>query len=694
MKIGIAVLAYNRPKHLRKVLKNIIKEKIYSINVYLDGPENLEVKKNQEIMISHMENLKKIIQINIIRQNKNNGLAFSVLNAVTNELKKNEAMILIEDDCVPQKNFFTYMIKSLIKYKNNNKVKSICSYNNLGLAEDDSCFFLRRFNPWGWATWKDRWIKFDPNLEVTISKLNSFGKINDLPVDLRSYSKNNYLINSKQDIWSLSWTMSHYLDNSVVLYPSKSLVHNIGFDGSGVHCTKTKIFHIKKNNNLKKIKFPKVVKINFTKEIENEDFLIKNSSKTFFKTKTIDEIQPVNIISKSRYITYDQIDFYLERFVFSTKVIDVHTHLFPSKFKNFFKAGIIELLNYHYLTAELLSSTKINPKKFYALSDINKAKIVWNEIFLKKTPMSTSALGILNIIKKYDINFNHLTFNQLCNEFKTNSLSEAEIFNLAGVKKVVMTNNPFDSTEIDILNKNKDKKYLPSIRLDDLFNEKKNTQILHLFNKSGFGLRSYLEKLIFNYKPVYFSLSTNNFEEIKFKNYFDQLMNVLKINNIPLMILAGVKRNVNPEFMLAGDGLGDLNLENLEEILKKYSNNKFLLTCLNYSDHFKTIVLARKFQNLNLFGFWWFSNQESIIKNILNLRIEMLNNNFIPQHSDARVLDQLIYKWTDFRRYYTEVYSVKYKKLLELGCKLKVDDLERNVYEHFVEKPLNLIKIK
>ena len=37
----------------------------------------------------------------------------------------------------------------------------------------------------------------------------------------------------------------------------------------------------------------------------------------------------------------------------------------------------------------------------------------------------------------------------------------------------------------------------------------------------------------------------------------------------------------------------------------------------------------------------------------------MLNDNFIPQHSDARVIDQLIYKWNDFRNYYVNVYSKK-----------------------------------
>ena len=78
----------------------------------------------------------------------------------------------------------------------------------------------------------------------------------------------------------------------------------------------------------------------------------------------------------------------------------------------------------------------------------------------------------------------------------------------------------------------------------------------------------------------------------------------------------------------------------------------------------------------------------------MQLRIEMLNDNFIPQHSDARVIDQLIYKWNDFRNYYIEVYSKKYKQLIEIGRRIKAEDLERNVYNHFVEKPTKFINIK
>src|SRR5262249_50210424 len=36
--------------------------------------------------------------------------------------------------------------------------------------------------------------------------------------------------------WDIRWYLNVFLNNGLVLYPQKSLVSNIGFDGSGVHC--------------------------------------------------------------------------------------------------------------------------------------------------------------------------------------------------------------------------------------------------------------------------------------------------------------------------------------------------------------------------------------------------------------------------------------------------------------------------
>ena len=57
MKIGTAVLAYNRQKHFKKVIESIIAEKQKEISVYIDGPENV---KNQFKIISYINKLKKL----------------------------------------------------------------------------------------------------------------------------------------------------------------------------------------------------------------------------------------------------------------------------------------------------------------------------------------------------------------------------------------------------------------------------------------------------------------------------------------------------------------------------------------------------------------------------------------------------------------------------------------------------------
>ena len=696
MKIGIALLAYNRPKHLKKVIDAIVKEKIKSINIYIDGPADKKVQNNQDKILKVLKNYKSKILINLIRQTKNNGLAFSVTNAVTSELKYNDAVILLEDDCVPLNGFFDYMIGGLKKYRFNKNVRSVCSYNNLDI-KSESAFFLKRFNPWGWATWKDRWKKHNFEIKNTILQIKNNGSIDSLPLDLKSYCENSEIINGKQDIWSLSWTLTHYLDNSLILYPSHSYIDNIGFDGTGVHCSTTSIF--KTNKKIKKCILPKKVKFNLQNETKYNSFLLENSSKTFFKKKKLDIIEPYTFIKNKNYILGSQIKFYIEKFVNSTPIFDIHTHLFPSKFKKYYNVGLIKLLNYHYLKAELFSLGNIKIKNFNNLDDNKKAKIIWDNLFLNRYPISTATQGVLRILKIYGVEDVNQKFDKILKITNENQLSEEDIFKITNINQIVMTNNPFNSEEKKILNLNKDSKYLPSIRIDDLFmkpkskNEHLNSWYLSGQEKIKKAIKE-IKIIIQTNKPSYFSLSTENFKEFENEFFFKNFLSLLKETKTPMMLLIGVKRGVNKLYNDAGDGIGTMNLDHLEKILSNFPRNKFLVSCLDYRDQFKLSVLARKFQNLKIVGFWWFNNNESIIENLLKQRFELLGDNFIVQHSDARIIDQLVYKWLDFKSIYIKVMVEKYQKLLSLGYKIKATDLERKINFHFEEMPKKNIRLK
>ena len=67
----------------------------------------------------------------------------------------------------------------------------------------------------------------------------------------------------------------------------------------------------------------------------------------------------------------------LDEVINNTNIFDIHTHLFPSVFKSHSLSGFINLLNYHYLIAELLTNVNISADKFYSLDEKNKAKLIW-----------------------------------------------------------------------------------------------------------------------------------------------------------------------------------------------------------------------------------------------------------------------------------------------------------------------------
>jgi hypothetical protein len=149
--------------------------------------------------------------------------------------------------------------------------------------------------------------------------------------------------------------------------------------------------------------------------------------------------------------------------------------------------------------------------------------------------------------------------------------------------------------------------------------------------------------------------------------------------DLPLSLMIGVRRQVNPLLRLAGDGVGRADLRALENLCRGFPENRFLVSVLSRENQHELCVYARKFSNLMPFGCWWFLNNPSIVEEITRERIEMLGASFIPQHSDARVLEQIIYKWSNTRRTLTRILADSYLLLLKDGRGITRGDIQRDV---------------
>ena len=153
--------------------------------------------------------------------------------------------------------------------------------------------------------------------------------------------------------------------------------------------------------------------------------------------------------------------------------------------------------------------------------------------------------------------------------------------------------------------------------------------------------------------------------------------------DLPLSLMIGVRRQVNPRIRLAGDAVGKADLSALENICRAYPENRFLVSVLSRENQHELCVYARKFSNLMPFGCWWFLNTPSIVSEITRERLELLGPSFIPQHSDARVLEQLIYKWRHARGVITESLYESYERLLKSGRAVTQQEIVRDVERMF-----------
>ena len=85
----IAVFAYNRPSHLRRVLIALENYKINRINLFLDGPKNKkdEIIQKEFKQIFRDNKFNKKMKRNLHISKKNKGLAKSIERELVNFLK-------------------------------------------------------------------------------------------------------------------------------------------------------------------------------------------------------------------------------------------------------------------------------------------------------------------------------------------------------------------------------------------------------------------------------------------------------------------------------------------------------------------------------------------------------------------------------------------------------------------------------
>lgn len=290
-KAPILYLVFNRPDLTAKTFKQIQKYKPKKLYISSDGP-----RQDNDTDLKKIEEVRYIVgsvdwkcEVKTLFRKKNLGCKKAVSEAILWFFKNEEQGIILEDDCLPHKDFFIFCETMLKRYRYDRRVFMITGHNvqNRIKRGEASYYFSNYPACWGWASWRRSLKYYDVNMLCWKKwKTSSNWKEKFSDHLEKKYWENifNLVHLNKIDTWDYQLTACCWRQDGLTIVPNVNFISNIGFGKNATHT------HDVKNPNFNnpvysigKISHPSRIIINREADIHTfyNHYLIQNKNQKF-----------------------------------------------------------------------------------------------------------------------------------------------------------------------------------------------------------------------------------------------------------------------------------------------------------------------------------------------------------------------------------------------------------------------------
>lgn len=247
----IVLFVYSRPEHTLQALEALSKNDLANesiLYVFCDGPKESasqeflkKIEETRGVVLSQ----KWCKEVHVIESDINKGLADSIVQGVTEVVNRHGKVIVLEDDLITSVGFLKYMNESLSLYEDKPEIKHISAYMYPVSIPSENIVFLKILSCWGWATWKRAWNSFEYDIDIHLSRVQS--KIQIKKFDIEGHADFYGQLKANKEGWMKTWAVRWYASwmyaGGMAIFPHKTLVFNIGHDGSGDNCPPEQKFY-------------------------------------------------------------------------------------------------------------------------------------------------------------------------------------------------------------------------------------------------------------------------------------------------------------------------------------------------------------------------------------------------------------------------------------------------------------------
>ena len=236
--LSVLIVAYQRPDNVEKIVDLCLQAGIERIYIALDAPKdnNSQASANHQL-IRNIVKEKRIIQnisLKELVQQKNVGCAQNVIQGCDWIFASEEYVCVLEDDCIPSLDFFSYVQITLPQVDVLDNVLVSCG---MQVAPEhlfqNSVVSSSYPQIWGWATTRKKWHQITKIFDEQICFLKLF-KSND-PISIYWLAGAKRALEGYVDAWDTILTRYMISNGFKSFVPSVPLVSNVGNDEHATH---------------------------------------------------------------------------------------------------------------------------------------------------------------------------------------------------------------------------------------------------------------------------------------------------------------------------------------------------------------------------------------------------------------------------------------------------------------------------
>lgn len=235
MTTPVAIIFFNRIEPLKRLVARLAEVRPPKVYLIADGARANRPGELEKVATcrAFMQELPWPCEIETNFSETNLGCRVRVTSGLDWVFAQEERAIILEDDCIPEPEFFPWVEHMLKVYKDDARVLSIGGTNlRPQLCEPTvGCVFTKYAMIWGWATWRRAWRLNDKDLALfpDACKTHLFkrwlGK-------WRAEWYWRYLLTHVKTSWGYRWAFTHFANQGLCVLPPVNLVENIGMSDS------------------------------------------------------------------------------------------------------------------------------------------------------------------------------------------------------------------------------------------------------------------------------------------------------------------------------------------------------------------------------------------------------------------------------------------------------------------------------